>query len=747
MMRFPLTAPRLRVLLLVVATLTLPATVIRAQTPSTTPRPRIGVALGGGSARGIAHVGVLRWLEEHHIPVDVVSGTSMGGLIGGSYATGMTPDEVEAMLGNIDWNAMFGSSDFQYQNVRRKRDSRAYPSHLEFGLKKGFSSQPSLNSGQQVDLLLEQIAAPYYALGSFNDLPTPFHCVAFDLRTAQRVVLKDGRLGQAMRATMSLPAVFPPVVIGRQILVDGGTVDNVPADVARDMGADKVIAVNVGVLTDNDAISTSLLGLAGATLDSMMRANTLTGMKGADIVINVPLSEYGSLTWRKYRELIAEGYKAAEASKDQLLPLAVDADTWEAWRQARAGKRRTTLPSIAFVDVEGAARTDTEVMQHLLKKHVGHPLDLVALEASITEMGGMGRYETLNWQIVNRDGTDGLRIDAVPKSYAPPFLLLGLTLENTTSDSFRFGLGGRYLGFDALGWSGSELRLDASIGSDPSAGAAIYLPLGRSRLFLEPRGAVRGQTLDIIDDHNIVASYHETVAELTADGGVNLGQLNEVRGGVTWGRLDASVRVGDPGLPSLSGEQSSAHLIYTHDSQDDVAVPSRGAHVVASLTHFITAPVPTTETTRTSDGVTQAVGVGSWLKSLDHNARNRVFVSGGAGTSFGDHPLATEQFALGGPFQMSAFDTGEKRGDNFMQVSAGYLRQTFRLPDFLGGPVLIGGWLEEGSAFDQWNKAQWDTNFSTGLIGDTLIGPVFLGASVALDGSSRFYISIGKVFR
>src|SRR5262245_46044211 len=151
-------------------------------------RPRIGVALGGGSARGLAHVGVLRWLEEHHIPIDRVAGTSMGGLIGASYATGMTPDEIETMLAGIDWNAMFEDSDFQFQTVRRKRDSRAYPSHLEFGLKNGLSSQSSLNGVQQVELLFRRVTAAYYGIGTFDELPTPFRCVAFDLPTSQRVV-------------------------------------------------------------------------------------------------------------------------------------------------------------------------------------------------------------------------------------------------------------------------------------------------------------------------------------------------------------------------------------------------------------------------------------------------------------------------------------------------------------------------------------------------------------------------------
>ena len=237
-------------------------------------RPRVGVAFGGGSARGIAHVGVIRWFEEHHIPIDMTAGTSMGGLIGGSFATGMDAAALQAMLGGIDWDKMFGFSSFAFKNIRRKGDARAYPSRLEFGVRNGVVLPPALNNGQQVDLLITGIAAPYFADPTFATLPTPFKAVAVDLRTAEAVVLDRGSLARAMRATMSLPGVFPPVEVDGKVLVDGGVMNNVPADVVRAMGADTVIAVNVGDLSDQEDINYSIFALAGATIDAMMRANT-----------------------------------------------------------------------------------------------------------------------------------------------------------------------------------------------------------------------------------------------------------------------------------------------------------------------------------------------------------------------------------------------------------------------------------------------------------------------------------------
>jgi NTE family protein len=709
-------------------------------------RPRIGVALGGGSARGLAHVGVLRWLEEHRIPIDRVAGTSMGGLIGASYATGMTPDEIEAMLADIDWSAMFEDSDFQFQTVRRKRDSRTYPSHLEFGLKNGLSSQSSLNSGQQVELLFRRVTAPYSGIGTFDELPTPFRSVAFDLPTSQRVVLGSGSLAQALRATMSLPSVFPPVAVGDKLLVDGGAIDNVPADVVRDMGAERVIAVNVGDIREQRPISTSLLGMAGSTLDAMMRANTLRGMAAAEIVINVPLTEYGSLDWRRFRDLIREGYNATEAMKAQLLPLAVDEKTFETWRAARAAARRRSLPAPAFLTVEGAGATDAAVMQRALAVHVGKPLDVAALETTITGLGGLGRYEALTWDLVERNGMTGLAVHALPKLYAPPFLFLAVSLENTTSNTFQFGLGARYLAFDTVG-SGSELRIDGNIGSNPSAAASLYRPIGSTPFFIEPSAGVGTQKLSVIQDHEIVASYGKTVIGLGTDVGVNLGVSDEARAGVRWGHVSTDIEVGDPGFPEIHGNEGLFQLSWTHDTQDHPVVPRRGLNAVTKARYFFDAPTPDVPTDRSTSGVTQAQAGVTWFWSLDRAARNRLFVAGGAGTSFGDHPLPTDQFVLGGPLRLSALDIGEQRGDNFMLVSGGYLRQVARLPDFLGGPILAGGWLENGSAFDDWDSRDFQTNVTGGIIADTLIGPLFVAVSSGFHGPSRFYIGIGQIFR
>src|SRR5262252_4561665 len=236
-------------------------------------RPTVGVAFGGGSARGLAHIGVIQWFEEHHVPIDVAAGTSMGGLVGGGFATGMSADELRTLITTTDWDMMFGASSFAFKNVRRKEDARSYPSRLEFGLKHGLSAPTSLNDGQQVDFLLQRITAAYFGLTKFDDLPTPFRAVAVDLKAGERVVLDSGSLATALRATMSLPGIFPPVERDGRVLVDGGALDNVPADVVRGLGPTVVVAIDVGAAPE-EKVDVSMFGLMGRTVDAMMRAAT-----------------------------------------------------------------------------------------------------------------------------------------------------------------------------------------------------------------------------------------------------------------------------------------------------------------------------------------------------------------------------------------------------------------------------------------------------------------------------------------
>ena len=707
-------------------------------------RPRIGVAFGGGSARGLAHVGIVRWFEEHHIPIDLVAGTSMGGLIGGAIASGMSSEELTALLKETDWDEMFGFSPFRYKNIRRKNDARDYPSRIEFGIKRGIAMPVALNSGQHVDFLIGRIAGPYGTLASFDDLPTPFRAIATDLVTAQAVVLDKGALTSALRATMSLPGVFPPVDREGRVLVDGGALNNVPADVVRAMGADVVIAINVGFMGDTRPVSRSMLGLMGQTVDVMMQVGTRAAMKSADIVINPPLVGFGSMDWRRSEALAEDGYQAAEAMKDRLLPLAVDEAQWTEYQERRRTRRQKDWPTPQFVTVTGAVPSDTARIEKVLAHRVGQPLDIDTLEIDLDTLAGLDRYETVGWGLDVADGRPGLLVEARPKAHAPPFLMLGVALQNTTSDDFSFQMAARYLQFDVLG-SGSELRIDGTAGAQPSAGIELYRPIGNTALFVTGVAGVRQRTINFVSDDVVAARYSEFRALVGAEAGVNLGRDSDVRVGVAVGRLNATIEAGDPGLPELHGEETRARLAWRYDGQDSPVVPSSGARALVRIDHIFNAPdVPEDfPSDRTNDNVTQLEFGGSSFWSL--RRRDRLFLFGAGGATWGD-PLPTEQFQLGAPMRLGAYNIGEVRGDHYGVLTAGYLRGIGRLPDFLGGPFFIGGWLENGSAFDDIDDAKLRTNVGLGIVADTLIGPFLVGGSFDFSGAWRYYIAIGRIF-
>jgi NTE family protein len=705
-------------------------------------RPTVGVAFGGGSARGIAHIGVIQWFEENHIPIDAAAGTSMGGLVGGAFATGMSAAELRALITNTDWDVMFGSSSFRFKNLRRKEDARSYPSRLEFGLKSGFAPPTSLNDGRQVDLLLARIAAAYYGLERFEDLPTPFRVVAVDLLQGEKVVLDSGPLATALRATMSLPGIFPPVQRDGRVLVDGGALDNVPADVVKNFGVSEVIAVDVG-LPPREAVDYSMFGLMGQTVDAMMRTSTRASLASADMTIAVDMEGFGSLDWRRADELIARGYQAAEKHRDELLRFrASDAD-WDRWLATRAERRRTDVPQPVFITTTGFAPKDAAFVEHTLAKHLNVPLDIPLLEDELVALSGLDRYQSVDWQMTMEGGRNGLLVRAREKTYAPPFLMLGLTIENTTSDSFRAQLNARYLAFDTLG-SGSEVRIDGTLGTDPSIGAALYKPIGATPWFVRAVGGTNRRTFNFVSDDVVVAEYRESRVGVEGDLGINLSSVSELSGGFYAGHLSDTIQAGDPGLPELGGTETVARLRWVLDHQDSEVIPSRGIRLLASLSQTMASP-EVAGIARTNKNLTQAEVSFSSFHPV--GARNRLLAVFSGGTSFGDRPLATRQFTVGYPYVLDAFTVGERRGDHYAVLTLGAMRQVGRLPDFLGGPVFAGGWLENGAVFNTHENADFNSQIGVGIVLDTLIGPVFLGTSAGLDGGWRVRFGVGRIFR
>src|ERR1700761_9101656 len=357
-----------------------------AQKPTIEPptRPTIGLVLEGGGALGFAHIGVIEWMEAHHIPVDDVAGTSMGGLIGGLYASGNSPQEIETFVGGIDWSAVLsGQVPFPALSYRRKEDKLAFPNRLEFGLKHGLSFPNGLNSGWTVGLLLDEKALPYYDLKSFDDLPIPFRCVATDMTTGKEHVFKDGSLAQAMRATMSIPGVFAPVEHGTQVYSDGGAVNNLPVNVARAMGADIVIAVYLDTGPFDKKTLSSLVGVAGRNVDIMVTANELNSMKDANILLKADVSKFSSGEFEKSAEIIPKGVEVAQQHAAALEKYVVSNADWQAYLKERNSRRKTYLPEPKFVDIYGMHGVQETEIANEFTQYVNKPIDTEKIENTI----------------------------------------------------------------------------------------------------------------------------------------------------------------------------------------------------------------------------------------------------------------------------------------------------------------------------------------------------------------------------
>jgi NTE family protein len=711
-------------------------------------RPRIGLALGGGGARGFAHIGVLLWLEEHRVPVDVVAGTSMGGLVGGGFATGMTPREIQELVGGVDWAAVLApDTPFVFKTFRRKEDTRAFPSALRFGLRGGFRLPSGLSAAEQAELLFDRVAAPYGSQTDFNELPTPFRCVATDIRNAEVVVFDSGWLAQALRATVAIPGVFAPVTIGDQVLVDGGVLNNVPADVVKKTGlADRVIAVDVGVDAATRKRYDTIFGVLDETLNVMMRSGTRRALEDADLVLMPDLDGIGGADFSRADDLIARGYAEADAHASDLLPYAVSPEAYAAWASARQARRPAGSVIPATIAVEGVARGEGVRIAAHLKPHIGKPLDPDALERDLLLLTGSGRYESATYRVDHSSGWSQLVVTLKKPVHGPPFLSLALDLQNTQSSSVSATVRGRMLLFDVAGRN-SEARVDFSLGNTLAAAAEVYRPVGRSGFFIEPRAFALRRDTPVFEDDTYIAEYREHHVGASIDAGFTTDYRVETRVGYTLDDVRMNVRIGDSDLPSVDGPQQYASVQVKFDGQTGPTIPERGLYLKADLRRFFQIPdVIAPASARAADPDTLTSGRMMFSLFRPVGRRGRFFVEGSGGSSFGDTTVVNA-FALGGPFELGAYYPGELRGSNAVVVNVGYFHELARLAEGTIGRLWFGSWVAEGSAFEQASSARFHTNLTAGFVLESPIGPVFAGASVGVDGRYRVYFSLGPILR
>jgi NTE family protein len=708
--------------------------------PATTGRPKLGIVLEGGGALGLAHIGVLQWMEEHRIPVSYVAGTSMGGLVGGIYATGRTPAEVREITNGINWDEVLrGQTPFQDLSFRRKQDAHEVPNSLEFGLAKGLQFPGGFNTGQQVSLILDRVALPYSELKSFNDLPIPFACVATDLVSGKPHVFRSGPLSLALRSTMSLPGIFTPVRTGDHIYADGGLLNNIPIDVAKEMGADIVIGIHLETEPLSPSAPLSSFAVLGESISVMIASNELRSMEQADLLVSVPLQKYNALDYGAADAIIKAGYDAAAAKAKVLSAFSVSDAEWQQYLADRNARKKTT-PIPEFVQVAGAGKELGDSIRKRLATDVGKPVDTKSLDAQMLRLQGQGRFANVGYSMVEKDGKQGLEISTEPKPYAPPTVRPILLIDGSDYNNVLFSMGARITFLD-FGSYRSELRSDVIMGSQYLIDSEYYHPFTpTSNWFVAPRGTGNSTQDYVYNGDTQVATYRARQVLGGLDVGYGFGTTGELRLGVEGGYEKLSPQIGNSSvLPTVSGSAADVRLQFQLNTLDNPVIPRSGQSLLMYTKGYDTNPA--------APGPFPLSEVQS-QNFFRLSKPSSVFFGASGGSTYG-FKAGIPAFSLGGSQRLVAWNTNELYANQYFLGQLGYIRELLQLPPLLGSNVEFIGLYEVGKTYKLPlgpPPPNLPMDGAVGLIVNTIFGPVEVAGAIGDYGRGRFFFRIGRIF-
>jgi NTE family protein len=711
-----------------------------APKPAVAGRPKLGVVLEGGGALGLAHIGVLQWMEENRIPVSYVAGTSMGGLVGGIYATGRSPAEVKEITNGINWDDVLrGQTPFQDLSFRRKQDAHEVPNSLEFGLRKGLQFPGGFNTGQQVTLILDRVALPYSELKSFNDLPIPFACVATDLVSGKPHVFRSGPLSLALRSTMSLPGIFTPVRTGDHIYADGGLLNNIPIDVAKEMGADIVIGIHLETQPLSPSEPLSSFAVLGQSISVMIAANELRSMEQADVLVTVPLQKYNALDYGAAEAIMKAGYDAAAAKAKVLSAFSVSEAEWKQYLADRNARKKTT-PIPEFVQVAGARPEMADSIEKRLSVNVGKPVDTTAVDAQMMRLQGAGRFANVSYSMIEKQGAQGLEIQTEQKPYAPPVVRPIILIDGSDYNNVLFSMGARFTFLD-FGSYRSELRSDAIIGSQYLIDSEYYHPFTpTTNWFVAPRGSANSTQQYVYNGDTQIATYRNRQILGGMDLGYGFGTTGELRLGVEGGFEKLSPQIGNSSvLPTVSGSTADVRLQYQLNTLDNPVIPRSGESLLMYTKGYSTnpaapGPFPLSE-----------VQSQSFFRLSEPSS---VFFAASGGSSYG-HKAGIPAFSLGGSQRLVAWEANELYANQYFLGQLGYIRELLKLPPLLGSNVELVGLYEVGKTYKLAlgpKPPNLPMDGAVGIIVNTIFGPVELAGAIGDYGRGRFFFRIGRIF-
>ncbi|TKJ64834.1 hypothetical protein PspCFBP13508_27040 [Pseudomonas sp. CFBP13508] len=710
---------------------------------SEAPRPKVGLVLSGGAARGLAHIGVLKALEEQGIKIDAIAGTSMGAVVGGLYASGYKIDELEKLALSIDWQAALSDAPPREDvPFRRKQDDRDFlvKQKLSFRDDGSLGLPLGVIQGQNLALLLESLLAHTSDTRDFDKLPIPFRAVTTDIANGEKVVFRKGHLPQVIRASMSIPAVFAPVELDGRLLVDGGMTDNIPLDVAREMGVDIAIVVDIGTPLRNRKQLTTVVDVLNQSITLMTRRNSeeqLATLHANDVLIQPALAAFGVTDFGKAQEMIDAGYRATRILDARLAQLKPTETQDAELNAARQPGQRT--PIITAIRVENDSKVDDDVIRYYIRQPIGAPLDLGRLHSDMGTLYGLDYFDQVRYRVVHKGQDHTLVISASGKRSGTDYLRVGLNLSDDMRGDSAFNLGASYR-VNGINRLGAEWLTRAQIGDKQELYSEFYQPLDvGSRYFVAPYGSFEAQNVDSVLDNDPIAQYRVERYGFGLNLGRQIGNNGEVRLGIgqAWGKAD--VRIGDQDLPSESFNEGFYTVKYSYDSLDNVYFPHEGKDVSLTFTQF-------------EPGLSSDTRYRQWEVNFDKamsHGPDTLILGGRYGRTLDDANVVTSSFLLGGARQLSGFREDALSGQNVSLMRAVYYRRlTPRSYLPLDFPLYAGASLERGRA---WNN---DNEFDSGYINaasvfigfDTPLGPLNFTYGLNDADEQAVYLNLGQTF-
>ncbi len=711
-----------------------------------TVRPKTCLVLGGGGARGAAHIGVLKVIEREHIPIDCITGTSMGAIVGGMYAAGYSAGEIEGILRSIDWKDMF--QDDPSRNdlpMRRKEDELRFLGGIELGLRDGKIAFPrGVIQGQKLQLLLRRLLMSTLRVEHFDGLPIPFRSVATDIGSGEKVVFADGDLAMAIRASMSVPAAFAPIRYRGHLLVDGGITDNVPIDVARALGAQRLIVVDVSEpLSPEDQLN-SPFSIANQMLTAMMKRQTdeqLQALGAADVLITPQLGDLSSADFPRTMDAVNVGEKAALDAIDALRRDAVD-ETAYAQFAANHHVRAFDPPLIAFLDVVAKRSRTAGYVEQNLSGITGKPLDPAELEKKIGKAYGEGSYERITYDLEQRGDKEGLVVQPVDKGWGPNFLRFGLRLSDNFDGRNSYQLLTE-ANFTGLNDYGGESRNRVQLGQVTEFYSEYLQPFGnRGQYYVAPYLQYKAYNFPVNVGENVdFAEYRRSRAAGALEAGWTPNSSWQISGAVEYGRDQARLRVGQPDFPNFASDFGGIVVRAVYDSLDKSGFPSSGTRVDVSQEYLLTG-LGSTDSAQ--------IARGRW-DSVFSTGPNNFLIGGSVSSSTGngrDTQIAALS-PLGGLTNLSGYTESQLFATQTALLRGVYYRRLTDAQALFSVPVYLGGSLEAGGVWDRRRQIGSDAIAagSVFLGVDTFLGPIFLGYGYAQGGHSALYLTFGSLLR